>query len=76
MVKTEKAAPVRKVTATGITGAIAAIVLWILENQGIVVPAPVAAAVQTIVMFLVAYLVPPAADDGVVVTGNQVPATQ
>jgi len=75
MVRTEKAAPVRKVTATGITGAVAVIVLWILESQGIVVPVPVAAAIQTIVMFAVAYLVPPAADDGIVVTGDGIPAT-
>jgi hypothetical protein len=63
-VKSPTAAPVRKVTAGGIGGAVATLALWALAQYANFHPQPeVAAAITTVISFIVAYLVPPSAND-------------
>jgi putative flippase GtrA len=58
------AAPVRKVAAGGIAGAITVIIVWIASAAfKINIPPEVASAITIIVAFVVSYLVPPAAND-------------
>jgi len=57
-------APVRKVTAGGLSGAVVTILVWALEYfANVQIPAYVVAALVTVVSFIVAYLVPAAATD-------------
>jgi putative flippase GtrA len=61
------AAPVRKVAAGGIAGAITVLLVWIASAAfRINIPPEVASAITVIVAFIVSYLVPPAARDVVV----------
>lgn len=53
------ATPTRKVATAGISGAVVAILIWVLQaTTDVEVPAEVAAAVTTIVAFVLSYLVP------------------
>ena len=53
------AVPVRKVGAAGLGGAVATAVIWALDNvAGIQLGEEVAAAVVTLIMFSVGYIVP------------------
>jgi putative flippase GtrA len=51
-------APSRKVTSGALSGAMATIILWIIDTVGIEVPQAVAGAITVIVGFVIAYLVP------------------
>jgi putative flippase GtrA len=63
-VKSRTAAPVRKVAASGIGGAIATLVLWALAQFANFHPEPeVAAAITTVITFLVGYFTPPSPND-------------
>jgi hypothetical protein len=55
--------PVRKVNAAGLSGAVATLVLWVVEATAATVPAPVAAAITTVVAAATGYLVPSAPDE-------------
>lgn len=58
------AAPVRKVTATVLAGAIVTILVWAVHQfANVSVPPEVAAALVTVVSFLVGYFVPAASTD-------------
>lgn len=50
--------PTRKVASGALGGAVATLVLWIIDVTGVELPQAVAAAIATIVVFAVAYLVP------------------
>jgi hypothetical protein len=51
--------PSRKVGVGGFAGAVAAILLWILqEGFGVSVPAGIESAITTVVIFSVSYLIP------------------
>lgn len=68
------AAPARKVQATAVTGALVTILAFILDRYaGVDLPADVTVALGLLVATLVAYLVPPAPGDGVIV--EDAPAT-
>ena len=69
--RTQGSAPVRKVTAGGIAGAITTVLVFVINTY--VVPTKpitpeIAAALTTIISFAVSYLVPPAESDKVVST--------
>jgi hypothetical protein len=53
-------APIRKVNAAGLSGAVTTLVLWLVELTGVTVPTVVAAAITTVVAAGVGYLVPSA----------------
>jgi hypothetical protein len=55
--------PIRKVNAAGLAGAVATLVLWVVEATALTVPAPVAAAITTVVAAGIGYLVPSAPDE-------------
>jgi hypothetical protein len=66
---TAAAAPTRKVTYGGLAGAISFVVLFIINHYMLKdnpLPAEVGGAISTIITFVVAYLVPPAASEAVV----------
>lgn len=51
--------PVRKVAAGAVGGAVATILIWVLqESLGRSIPGDVAAAITTVVVFLVSYITP------------------
>ena len=50
--------PNRKVGSAGLAGALSVLVIWILGESGIDISAEVAAALTTVLMFAVGYLVP------------------
>lgn len=50
--------PDRKVAAGGLAGALATVVVWVIGLFGVDVPGDVGAAIATILMFAVAYIVP------------------
>jgi putative flippase GtrA len=54
----KKLAPKRKVASGGFAAALATVVIWILEAQGIEVPGQVGSALGGIVSFGTAYFVP------------------
>ncbi len=61
------ALPVRKVSAGGLAGALTAIIVWILSAAfKIDIPPAIASAITVVIGFIVAYLVPPGANDVVV----------
>ena len=67
-VRTKGNAPVKKVAASGIGGAIATIVVFVLNTYVITDPSKlltgdVSAALTTFVSFLTAYIVPPGAKE-------------
>jgi hypothetical protein len=65
------AAPVRKVTAAGLAGAITAIIVWILATAFKVdIPPEIASAITIIVAFAAAYLIPPGPNDVVASTAG------
>jgi putative flippase GtrA len=51
-------APVRKVTAGLLAGALTVILVWVASLAGLEVPPPVAAAVTTLLTFVTSYMVP------------------
>ena len=53
-------APIREVSTAGVSGAITAVVLWVVDSAGVDVPAGIAAAITTIVAAGLAYLAHPA----------------
>jgi hypothetical protein len=57
------AAPVRKVSAGGIAGALSIVLVFVLGSMGVDVTAEVAAALTTIISFAAGYLTPAAATD-------------
>ena len=59
--------PTRKLQYGVMTAAIVTIVIWILNRNGAQIPPEIANAILTIASAIVAYLVPPSADDQVVV---------
>jgi hypothetical protein len=50
--------PEKKVTAATLAGAIATILIWILQLTGVDVPAEVAAAIATLLAAVAGYLTP------------------
>jgi putative flippase GtrA len=63
-VKSASAAPVRKVAAGGIGGAISVIAIALLQHfANTQIDPTLASAITIVVSFLVAYIVPPAASD-------------
>ena len=61
MARSVSAAPVRKVTAGGLAGALSIAVVWLLKQfANVDTPPVVATAFTTILSFLVSYIVPPA----------------
>ena len=63
-VKSRSGAPVRKVAASGVGGALATLILWALAQFANFHPEPeVAAAITTVITFLVGYFTPPSAKD-------------
>lgn len=67
--RTEGYAPVRKVTAGGIAGAVTAVLVFVVNtyvSPHKPLPAEIAAAITTIISFVVAYLIRPAASDTVI----------
>ena len=64
-VKMEGKAPVRKVAAGGIGGAITTVIVWVLNTWVLEqsMPSEVAAALATIVSFALAYFVRPGANE-------------
>lgn len=70
-VKQAKAAPTKKVAVGAAAGAISAIVVWALNvfmilPNGVQIPGEIGSALTTILTFVVAYVVPPAASDGII----------
>jgi hypothetical protein len=66
-VRTLGAAPVRKVVAGGVGGALATIIIYFVNNYLLAskpLDGTVSAAITTIVTFLVSYIVPPGANEG------------
>ena len=65
--KQANSAPIRKVTAAGIAGVLVTIILWLLSAFApeLEIPEEVAAALTTVIAFIVAYFVPPAESDGI-----------
>lgn len=64
----KSARPTNKVVATGLAGAITTIIVWILNTFVLPEPMPaeVVAALTTIIAVLVAYFVPPGAEDQII----------
>lgn len=64
-VKQQEVAPTRKVIASGVAGSITTILIFVLNTYLLnkPLPAEIAAAVDTLITFLVGYLVPPAVRD-------------
>jgi putative flippase GtrA len=52
--------PTRKVASGALGGAVATIILWIIDVAGVDVPQAVAGAITTVVAIAIAYLVPSA----------------
>ena len=66
MAQMQSAAPARKVLAGGVAGAITTIIVWAVQAaHGPQITGEVSAAITTVLSFIVAYLVPPAASDQV-----------
>jgi putative flippase GtrA len=61
----QTAVPSQKVTVGVLAGAITTIVIWALKSV-VIIPGEVAAAITTVLSFVVSYLVPPAARDQIV----------
>jgi hypothetical protein len=67
MAKMQSLKPARKVSVAALVGAATSLVLWIIESAaGVKVPSYIATSIMTILSFIVAWLVPPSADDQVV----------
>jgi hypothetical protein len=65
-VRTRGAGPVRKVVAGGVGGALATIIIFVLNNYVLAakpLDGTVSAAITTLVTFLVSYIVPPGANE-------------
>lgn len=52
--------PTRKVASGALGGAVATILLWVIDTVGVTVPQAVAGAITTVVAIAIAYLVPSA----------------
>lgn len=64
--KMQTLVPTSKVTAGAVAGAVAALVVWIIEIAAkINVPGYIAIAISTVLTFFTSYLVPPANRDQV-----------
>ncbi len=65
--KQTSSAPIRKVTATGVAGAIVTIVVLLLNRFVLSdqqqIPADITAAITTVISFIIGYLVPPGPND-------------
>lgn len=63
-VKSASAAPIRKVSAGLVGGAVATLILWSLSQYAnFNPPQPVADAITTLISFAVAYVIPPSPND-------------
>jgi hypothetical protein len=67
-VRQASSVPTRKVAVGGLAGAITFIAVWVLNNFDLLpggkdVPGDVAAALTTLLTFVISYLVPPSARD-------------
>ena len=66
MARMRSATPAQKVTAGAVAGAVTTIVIWVLKAYAhIEVPGEIAAAITTVLTFVVAYVVPPSPNDQV-----------
>jgi putative flippase GtrA len=69
IVKQATSRPTRKVGAGGIGGAVAVIVIFVLQRYAhITIDAALSAAITTVVTFIVAYLTPPSTSEAPVPT--------
>ena len=67
MAQMQSLKPARKVWVGALTGAIVTIIVWIIETAAnYKIPASIVVAFNTVVSFIVSYLVPPADADQVV----------
>jgi hypothetical protein len=67
MAKMLTAKPTQKVAYGALAGAVSTIVIWLLKTYAhIEIPGEVAAALTTVLTFLVSYVVPPGESDQVV----------
>ena len=68
MVRMKHSPPTRKVTGSALAGAITMIVVYFLNNYVLEMPLPgeVAAALTTIISFVVGYALPPSENDQIV----------
>jgi hypothetical protein len=67
MAQMQSLKPARKVWAGAAVGALVTIIVWLVETIGkIVIPAGVVVAINTLLTFIVSYLIPPADADQVV----------
>lgn len=65
-VRTRGAAPVRKIVAGGVGGAVATIIIFVLNHYFLKsdpLDGTVSAAITTVVTFLISYIVPPGAHE-------------
>jgi len=62
----KSASPTRKVQVGALSGAISTVIVFLVEQYGIQIPAAVASAITTIVTFLISYSVPPSEQDDIV----------
>ena len=51
-------APTQKMTAVGISGAVTLVVIWLVSQFGVDLPAEVASALTIIISFVAGYLTP------------------
>ena len=67
--KMQSALPARKVWIAGVAGAVTTLLVFVLNlalSEEKQIPAEIAAALVTVVSFLLSYFVPPAKDDQIV----------
>jgi uncharacterized membrane protein len=66
MARMTSSVPAQKVTAGAIAGALVTIAIWLSKTYGHVdIPSEVAAAITTVLTFIVSYIVPPSERDQV-----------
>jgi hypothetical protein len=68
VVRTATKAPVRKITAGALAGAISIVLLFVLNTTILSthpIPPEVASAITVILTFIVGYIIPPSPNDGV-----------
>lgn len=69
--------PTRKVTAGVIAGAVLTISVWVVNTYGLLpkqekIPAEITGAMQVLLTFMVAYMVPPGKEEGLVQAGDKI----
>jgi hypothetical protein len=66
MAQMQSLKPARKVSVAAATAGATSLVIWLLSLAKVTVPGYVAVALQTVLTFVVSYLVPPSENDGIV----------